>query len=241
VDVSATRPGIREPGRLVLLTGERGAGKTTTCLRLAALARAAGLDCAGIVSPALFDGETKAGIDVQDVRTNERRRLADVDPAPAGLRLGPFRFSEESLAWASERLGRACPCQVLIVDEIGPLELELGRGWVEALCVLRRGDYGLAVAVVRPSLVAALQVRLPGRVAAVVTVSAANPDAAAELMSFAAAAAQRASGYSCPSTGDPAGEPPRDGRGRTALPPHHPSGRVRPADHLAALDDHRGH
>jgi nucleoside-triphosphatase THEP1 len=187
VDVSAARSGVRDPGRLVLLTGDRGAGKTTACLRLTVLARAAGLDCAGIVSPALFDGAAKVGIDVQDVRTNERRRLADLDPTPAGLRLGPFRFSEESLAWAAERLGDACPCQILIVDEIGPLELELGQGWVEALDVLRRGDYELAVAVVRLSLVATIRERLPGRVSAVVTVSAANPDAAVELMSYTAA------------------------------------------------------
>jgi nucleoside-triphosphatase THEP1 len=187
VDVSAAKSGRREPGRLVLLSGERGAGKTTACLRLIEMARAAGLDCAGIVSPALFDGATRAGIDVQDVRTNERRRLADVDPGPAAVRLGPFRFSEESLAWAAERLSSACPCQILIVDEIGPLELELGRGWVEALDILRRGDYELAVAVVRPSLVAKFQDRLPGQIAAAVTVSAANPDAAVELMSFAPA------------------------------------------------------
>ena len=43
------------------------------------------------------------------------------------------------------------------MDEIGPLELDRGRGWVNALDVLCAGQFGLAVVVVRPSLVDAFR------------------------------------------------------------------------------------
>ena len=43
------------------------------------------------------------------------------------------------------------------MDEIGPLEMDRGEGWTNALEVLRLGEYRLAVAVVRPSLVDAVR------------------------------------------------------------------------------------
>ena len=180
-------PGGRAPRdrRIALLTGGRGTGKTTACRRLLERARDLELACAGIVSPARFEGGTKVGIDVLDVRTGECRALAEVDALPeaddvagtdalAGadglpghLRLGPHRFDEAAIAWARSRLEAAGPCDVLVVDEIGPLELERGDGWANALGVLRDGDYRLAVAVVRPRLVGALRAALgdlPGTV-----------------------------------------------------------------------------
>lgn len=140
-----------------ILTGPSGSGKTTACRELMALARQRGLDCAGIVCPARFENGRKTGIDLLNVRTGERRPLAKVDDRPADLRIGPFRFDTPAMRWGIAVLDAACPCDVLIVDEIGPLELARGQGWVNALDVLRAGRFGAAVAVVRPGLVDALR------------------------------------------------------------------------------------
>jgi nucleoside-triphosphatase THEP1 len=142
--------------QIAILTGAQGTGKTTTCGRLLGQARDLGLDCAGILSPAHFDGGVKVGIDVVDARTEERRRLAEVDELPGRLRVGPYRFHEGAVAWGVARLVTACPCDILFVDEIGPLEMDRGEGWVNALDVLRTGHYSLAVVVVRQSLVDAV-------------------------------------------------------------------------------------
>jgi len=150
-------PGDR---RVVLLTGAKGSGKTTACRHLVERARGLGLTCAGIVSPARLEDGVKVGIDVVDVRTGERRALAEVDGRPAALRVGPHRFDEAAVARARDLLGTACPCDILVVDEIGPLELERGLGWANALEVLRGGEYRLAVAVVRPHLVEAVRAAL---------------------------------------------------------------------------------
>lgn len=155
-------------GQLLILTGERGAGKTTACLELVESARRQWLDCAGLACPARFEGGSRAGIDVIDLRTNERRGLAVVDELPARLRAGPYRFDETSVSWGVARLAAACPCDLLVVDEIGPLEMVRREGWVDAVEILRRGDYSLAVAVVRPSLVESVRAAVGGRATEVV-------------------------------------------------------------------------
>ena len=43
-------------------------------------------------------------------------------------------------------------CDLLVVDELGPLELVRGEGWQAALEALAQGGYCLALVVVRPEL-----------------------------------------------------------------------------------------
>jgi nucleoside-triphosphatase len=148
----------RPPIRLV--TGQAGAGKTTFCSELIRRARKQGLDVAGLLTlPRLNDGQ-KAGFDVVDVRTGTRRRLAEAIGAADGPTTERWQFHRESLDWGTEVLLRATPCDFLLIDELGPLEILQGSGWVHAFDVLRAGEYGLAVVVVRPALVAAFESRL---------------------------------------------------------------------------------
>ena len=59
-------------GKIIILSGERGAGKTSTCLRLAKEAKRRGLHPAGVICPARLVNGRKVGIDLMDVRTGER-------------------------------------------------------------------------------------------------------------------------------------------------------------------------
>jgi nucleoside-triphosphatase THEP1 len=115
------------------------------------------MSCGGLFCPARFDADRKIAIDVVDVRDGERHPLAALSGGPDAIVLGPWRFDPAATAWARARLERACPCDLLLVDEIGPLEMDRGQGWPSALDVLRSGDYGVAVVVVRPSLVDAVR------------------------------------------------------------------------------------
>jgi nucleoside-triphosphatase THEP1 len=138
--------------RIIILTGPPGSGKTTTCRHLADLTQQQGVDCAGLVCPARFDESRKVGIDVLNLRTGECHLLAEADQLPAALHTKAYRFDVEAIAWGAAVLDTACPCDLLVIDEIGPLELERGQGWVNALNVLREGQYEVALVVVRPSL-----------------------------------------------------------------------------------------
>ena len=146
---------------LRVLSGASGAGKTWLCERIVAEQRRRGRDTAGLLTlPRIVQGD-KIGMDVQDIRTGERRPLAERTPAGNGPVTGMWHFHAEGLEWGSRLLERVGPCDFLVVDELGPLELERGEGWVAGLDVLRAGRYRRALAVVRPTLLLPFQVRMP--------------------------------------------------------------------------------
>lgn len=150
-------------GSLALLTGGRGAGKTRWCEALARAGRDAGLAVAGLVSPPVLAGGEKSGIDLLDASSGERRRLAERARAdlPGTEGLG-WRFDPEVLAFGNALLARVDTCDLLLVDELGPLEFGRGSGFSAAFAILDARRYRLAVVVVRPALVAAARTRWAG-------------------------------------------------------------------------------
>ena len=160
--------------KIVLLTGERSVGKTYLCQQVVRQARKKGYSCAGVLSPALFADTEKVGINLVDVATGEERLLAVADDAPGDVRWGRYRFVPATLEWATNRLETATPCDLLILDELGPLELERGKGLVQALDVLNGGGFSMALVVVRPELVATLERRLEGKGTVVLEVTLQN-------------------------------------------------------------------
>ena len=143
---------------LWVLTGERGIGKTTYCRALANQARAAGWDVAGVLSPPVFENGVKTGIIAQNLRTGESRHLAqlstlNVQRSTSNLPLGQWLFDPSILAWGNQVLETSLPCDLFIVDELGPLELIRGEGWVSALEALRQSTYRVGVVVIRPECV----------------------------------------------------------------------------------------
>jgi len=132
---------------IALVTGEIGCGKTTACGRAIELLRAQGVTARGILAPArLDDGGSKIGIDAVDVATGERRPLANHVP-DGGETIGAYTFDRVSLRWAIDCLwaaaspGPARTSHVLVVDEIGPLELTRQSGFVEILGPLGNPAY----------------------------------------------------------------------------------------------------
>jgi energy-coupling factor transport system ATP-binding protein len=143
---------------------------------------------AGILSPAVFRGGVKAGIDVVDVAGGTSRRLAtraggDVPGRPEGDRAlshGGWSFDREALAWADGMLAAASPtCDLLVVDELGPLELLHGEGFTAAFGLVDAADGGVIVVVVRPELVDVARRRWP-------LAQVATPETLAELTGAAA-------------------------------------------------------
>lgn len=143
--------------RLHIITGDRGAGKSTFCQHLVELAGAAGWQPGGLLSPAVVAGGQKTGIAAVDLRSGERRLLAvrrESDQSTAELQTNRWRFDPAVMAWGNEVLQTAVPCDLLVVDELGPLELERGEGWLAGLAALDSGRYRAGVVVIRPELLA---------------------------------------------------------------------------------------
>ena len=59
--------------------------------------------------------------------------------------------------WGNRVLASSLPCDLLLIDELGPLEFNLGLGWVSALDLIQSGQYRQALVVIRPELLAKAQ------------------------------------------------------------------------------------
>ncbi len=156
--------------RIILLTGGRGAGKSTVCHKTVTLARAQGYACGGVITLSYADDV----LDVLDVGSDHTRRLT-VDTASAVV-MGRFRFDPGVMAWGNDVLAHAAPCDLLVVDELGPLEVERGQGWQKAFEVLQGGDFGLGLVVVRPGLLEQVQRKLCAGAIEILTVETRNRD-----------------------------------------------------------------
>ncbi len=142
----------------LLITGALERGKTTLCEQLAKLAGEAGWEVRGVLSLAVFVAGRKVSIDLVNLSSGERRPLAHRDRSTDGICTKRWNFIQNATEWGNAILGRAtsysdsAPCDLLIIDELGPLELVRGEGWLNGLTAIESGNYRLAVVVIRPAL-----------------------------------------------------------------------------------------
>ncbi len=169
--------------RVLLLTGQIGSGKSTVAARVAALAKERGLRCDGLLCQARLDERgRKVGIDGLRLGTGERRLLADRDLSRPGLRYGIWRFEPGAMEWSLGLLLDAIRQRpdVLVVDEIGPMELLENRGLAPVIPELAAGKVPLAIVLVRRGFLDALAERLAGCQVKVYEVTQATRDALPE-------------------------------------------------------------
>jgi len=144
---------------LWIVTGNSGSGKTTFCQGILQFARSAGLHTAGIISPAVFretvsgEDKTKESIWAESIQSGEKRILASVNRRnELDLAFGEWFFDQKTLEWGNQVLKTSIPCDLLLIDELGPIEFNLSRGWMSAMDVIKSAQYRLAVVVIRPHL-----------------------------------------------------------------------------------------
>ncbi len=148
--------------QLLLITGLSGIGKTTWCTRLVNQARQQGMEIRGVLSPAIFEGGRKTGIGLVNLETDERRQLAALrDGRSAELVTTQWLFDADVMAWGNNILRDLGGGDLLIIDELGPLEFLRGEGFLDGLRLIDEGHYKVACVVVRPSLLPQAQQRWP--------------------------------------------------------------------------------
>lgn len=85
-----------------------------------------------------------------------------------------WSFNEDALTLGNRILGMSIPCDLLIVDELGPLEFERDEGWDKGLTAVDSRKFNAAVVVVRPELVGKALQRWPD--ASIIKIDVENRD-----------------------------------------------------------------
>jgi nucleoside-triphosphatase THEP1 len=138
---------------ITLLTGEIQSGKTSLCLEVVAAARVAKVQLGGLVSPGVFQAGEKIAIDVLDLKSGEHKRLANRSGSSStGLSTQRWDFLPEAVTWGKQILEMSVPCELLVIDELGPLEFLRAEGWMTGFEAVASGEYRAALLVIRPSL-----------------------------------------------------------------------------------------
>lgn len=150
-------------GVQIAIMGMRGSGKTTFLLNLVNVLREEGIRVKGILSLAVFEDGRKTAIELVDLATDARRVFARLaKEARSTLQFGDWAFFEEAISWGNVCVSRIGFTDVLVIDEIGPLELDLGYGFQAGLDQLVDGHYRVGILSIRPKCEEALLSRFPG-------------------------------------------------------------------------------
>jgi nucleoside-triphosphatase THEP1 len=172
----------------LILTGESGCGKTRICKALADGLRARGWSVAGVVTPGIWERDQKVAIDALDLRSGEVCRLAERAGAVSEV-TGPatpgWSFHAGTLAWCNSLLANAGHPDLLVVDELGPLEFERDEGLTHGMQAVDAGGFRMGLLVVRPRLLPAARARWPDAMVLAVQDPSEMPAKVAELLGLA--------------------------------------------------------
>ncbi len=139
--------------QLIIVTGLSGAGKTTWCKQIVKITKTNGYKVEGILSPGIFVGKRKTGIEALDIGSGERKQLARLRQGPRSEVSTPrWVFDPQSLEWANQKLQNASESDLLIIDELGPLEFLRNEGLLAGMNKIDRGEFQVACVVIRSSL-----------------------------------------------------------------------------------------
>lgn len=148
--------------KIWIITGPCQVGKTRFCSHLINQAQIQNLTIAGVICPPVFEEQQKTAITIEDLKTHDRKTLAIKRTTETeGLLTERWAFDEEVLTWGNQVLADTAGCDLLLVDELGPLEFNRGQGWQNGLHAIDKGEYQIAVVVIRPALVETAVKRWP--------------------------------------------------------------------------------
>ena len=162
-----------------LVTGPPGVGKSTLISRVIIKLKSAGVIVGGCMTAELRSGGERVGFEVRDLTSGRKGRLASVD-SRFGPRVGRYRVNLTDLALigAAGAEAAAAGSEVIVIDEVGPMELvspEFRRAVLK--CV---GAGKPVLAVVHEKLEDDILRELRGRATRSFTLSVENRDAVAD-------------------------------------------------------------
>lgn len=146
--------------RIHVVTGKRGAGKSNFCINLMKQAKDENRTTGGIISPSVYENGRKTAFFLMDAGTGIQQPCGTRTSGADGT-IGCWNIDPAAITRGNKIIKTACPCDLLFIDELGPLEFEHGEGYTAAFDVLKHGNFNEAYVVVRPECIRSFQQHVP--------------------------------------------------------------------------------
>jgi len=148
----------------LLVVGDPRSGKTNWCREYVDRRRESGSSIGGILCPAVHNQGQRVGSDPVDLLSGQEvpfARLSRYESFKGGEVVGDYTISRQGIWFACGAIKRAVEsrCDLVVVDEVGPLELS-SKGLMPAVELALASPVNTLI-VVRSSLKEALQRRFP--------------------------------------------------------------------------------
>lgn len=141
--------------KVILVSGERGEGKTTFVKKTAKALKAKGKPVFGFYAENVIDSQNREGYELHNVAYDKKIVLCRRDDPKTGkLHLMDFWFNTDSIKTGEEwlRQGFSAPGSIFFVDEAGKFELD-GYVWNNILIDILNRNKGTLIVTVRNKFV----------------------------------------------------------------------------------------
>ncbi len=117
-----------------IITGDIRQGKTTFLKNIIGDLEKENIKMAGFLSPGIDRNGERAGFDIFNIQSSSTTELCTKQPSQSWIRYGNYYFNPQGIETGNEilNLKNLSDKQVVIIDEIGPLELQ-NNGWARAI------------------------------------------------------------------------------------------------------------
>lgn len=173
----------KEHNSVFIVSGETGSGKTTFVMRLIEVLQGQSLSITGFTALSVPHDGPSGSFNMLDLDSGKIIPLASRRFYEGWEQVGNFFFNPEGIGMGKRILEDALKTEhdILVVDEIGPFELE-GKIWAESLTPILERRVCPVLLVVRQPLVAAVVQKWNLQDAVLINIRQLNPDQAADLV-----------------------------------------------------------
>jgi len=138
---------------LIGVTGKSGVGKTKVCQEIVQAAKSNECSVFGFYCPAVFENGEKTGIEVSLLPGEDTYLLATLEHRIDWLQIGRWSMDPNVFDLANEHLISFRGSDLLLIDEIGPAEIEGKKGWPSVLKLLQNNRFKIGVVSFRPAYI----------------------------------------------------------------------------------------
>ena len=130
---------------MIILHGPIDSGKTTTLHKIIRLLKMSNIHTAGSLQKKVFINDESIGYDACLIPGHITFPLARLNYHPGWCKFGKYYFSDEAFAKCAGHLEERRSAKVIIIDEIGPFELEGGGHYKFLHDILINSEFILVV------------------------------------------------------------------------------------------------